>query len=252
MFQYVDLETAKAATGVRMVSASVVPSPWSEAAKALFRIANIPVLCVRAGRGDPALREWTQAHNHPAVLHDNEPPRAVWSQIVALAARLAPGVVLPVEIDRRVDAMGWLAEIAGEDGLGWSARLLMIHASFASDGKRGFPAPIAQYLAAKYGYAPERIDAAKARAIAVLAGLAGRLGDAPYFHGERPGALDAYAAAFLTPATPLAAEDCPAFVPALRPAFAAAAEQLAPHVPAALLAHRKRMFEHHLPWPIEI
>lgn len=253
MIQYVDLETAKAATGVRMVSVSVVPSPWSEAAKALFRIANIPVACVRAGRGDPAIREWTQTHNYPVVLHDGEPPRSVWSQIVALASRLAgPGVLLPVELDRRVDAMGWIGEIAGEDGLGWSARLFMIHASYESDGKRGFPTPVAQYLAAKYGYRADRVAAAKAQAIAALAGLARRLGDAPYFHGERPGALDAYAAAFVTPATPITAEDCPNFLPAFRPGFAAAAEELAPHVPAPLLAHRKRMFERHLPWPIEI
>lgn len=251
MIEYVDLETAKAASGVRMVSASVVPSPWSEAAKALFRVARIPVKVVRGVRDNPAIGEWTKSHNHPTVIYNAEPPRTVWSQIVALAARLAPAV-LPAELDRRVDTIGWLHEIAGEDGFGWSARLLMIHASFASDGKRGFPPPVAQYLAAKYGYAPERIEAAKARALAVLAGLAHRLGEAPYFHGDRPGALDAYTAAFLTAATPLSHEDCPAFVPALRPAFAAAAEELSPHVPSPLLAHRSRMFDQHLAWPIEL
>lgn len=253
MIQYVDLETAKAASGVRLVTSSVVPSPWSEAAKALFRIAKVPVLCVRAVRSDATIREWTHTHNVPAVFHDAEPVRSVWSQIVALASRLAgPGVLLPVEIDRRIETIGWIHEIAGEDGLGWSARLLMIHASFASDGKRGFPLPVAQYLAAKYGYAPDRIEPAKAKALAVVAALAGRLGDAPYFHGEQPGALDAYAATFLTPATHITPEDCPNLVPALRAAFGAAADELSPHLPATLLAHRKRMFERHLAWPIEI
>lgn len=253
MIQYVDLETVKAANGVRIVATNAVPSPWGEAAKALFAIAKIPVLCVRATRADIAVREWMQTHNVPVVFHDAEPPRAVWSQIVALASRLAgPGVLVPVEIDRRVEVIGLIHEIAGEDGLGWNARLQMIHASLTSNGTRGFPLPVAQYLAAKYGYAPDRIDAAKSKAIAMLAALAGRLGDAPYFHGERPGALDAYVATFLTPATPIAPEDCPNLAPTLRAAFGTAAEELAPHVPASLLAHRKRMFERHLPWPIEI
>ena len=253
MLQYVDLDTAKAAKGVRIVATNAVPSPWGEAAKALFTIAKIPALCVRATRGDTAVRDWMQTHNVPVVFHDTEPPRSVWSQIVALASRLAgPGVLLPVEIDRRVETIGLINEIAGEDGLGWNARLMMIHASFTSDGKRGFPAPVAQYLAAKYGYAPELIDAAKGKAIAVLAALSGRLGNADYFHGDKPGALDAYVATFLTPATHIAPEDCPNLAAPLRMAFAAAADELAPHVPAPLLALRRRMFERHLAWPIEI
>ncbi|MBV8757395.1 MAG: hypothetical protein JO257_08980 [Deltaproteobacteria bacterium] len=253
MITYVDLETAKAAKGVRIVATNAVPSPWGEAAKALFAIANVPALCVRSTRGDAAVREWMQTHNVPVVFHDAEPPRSVWSQIVALASRLAgPGVLLPVDLERRVETIGLIHEIAGEDGLGWNARLMMIHASFISDGKRGFPLPVAQYLAAKYGYAPELIEAATAKAIAVLAALAGRLGQAAYFHGDRPGALDAYVATFLTPATHLAPEDCPNLAPALRTAFAAAADELSTHVPASLLALRRRMFEHHLGWPIEI
>ena len=253
MIQYVDLETAKAAPGVRLVTTSAVPSPWSEAAKALFRIAKVPVLCVRTTRADQAIREWTHTHNVPVVFHDADPARSVWSQIVALASRLAgPGVLLPVELDRRVEIIGLIHEVAGEDGLGWNARLQMIHASFTSDGKRGFPLPVAQYLAAKYGYAPGNVDEAKAKAIAVLATLTGRLGDAAYFHGDAPGALDAYVATFLTPATHIAPEDCPNLNPMLRAAFGAAADELAPHVPAPLLAHRKRMFERHLAWPIEI
>src|SRR3569623_3559837 len=122
MIQYVDLETAKAARGVRMVSLGTVPSPWTEAAKGLFKLARIPVLCVRSVRGDAAEAAWTKAHNAPVVLHDDEPPRTVRSQIVALAARLAPGVLLPAEIARRIETIGLIHEIAGEDGLGWNAR----------------------------------------------------------------------------------------------------------------------------------
>ena len=252
MIEYVDLETAKAARGVRMVSLGTVPSPWTEAAKGLFKVARIPALCVRSVRGNAAEAAWTKAHNAPVVFHDDEPPRTVWSQIVALAARLAPGVLLPVELDRRVETIGLIHEIAGEDGLGWNARLLMIHASFASDGTRGFVKPVAQYLAAKYGYAPERVEAARARAIEITEALAARLGDATYFGGDRPDALDCYAATFFTPATAIQPEDCPAFAPPLRQGFAVAHEELGSHLPESLHAHRRRMYEQHLGWPIEL
>jgi hypothetical protein len=253
MLEYVDLETAKAARGVRMVTSGMVPSPWSEAAKGLFRVAAIPVLAVRYVPRDPVQMAWTQSHNTPTVFWNDDPPRTVWSQIIALAARLAtPGALLPVELDRRVETIGLIHEIAGEDGLGWNARMMMIHASFTSDGQRGFAKPVAQYLAAKYGYASERIDDARGKAIATLAALAARLGAAPYFHGNRPGALDCYMATFLTPLTAIRAEDCPGFAPPLRQAFAAAREELAAFVPEALMTHRRRMYDDHLGWPIQL
>lgn len=251
--EFVDLETAKAARGVRIVTSTVVPSPWSEAAKATFTVANVPFVAVRAMPRDPAIYAWTKAHNVPVVLHDDEPPRTVWSQIVALADQLAgPGRVLPVNLDRRVSTIGMLHEIAGEGGLGWNGRLFMIHASLTSNGARGFPLPAAHYLAAKYGYAADRVDRARTQAREALAMLAARLGDARYFGGDRPDALDAYTATFLTPLTHITEQDCPRLSPELRAAFACAADELAAHVPPSLLAHRKRMFDEHLPWPIEI
>ena len=251
MIEYVDLERARTASGVRMVVTSAVPSPWGEAAKAVFQLAGAHVLAVRFKRSDAAQAAWMQAHNVPVVFHDAEPPRTVWSQIVALAARLAgPGKLLPRELGHRVRTMGLLHELAGEDGLGWNARLFMIHAALTE--ARGFPMPIAESLAAKYGYTPARLDAAKAQAIAVLTALGAELGDAAYFGGAEPGALDAYCATFLTPLAPIRDEDCPAITPPLRTAFGVAAEHLGPHVPANLRAHRDRMFARHLAWPIAL
>jgi glutathione S-transferase len=251
--EFVDLETAKAARGVRIETSTVVPSPWSEAAKATFTIAKVPFVAVRAMPRDAAIYAWTKSHNVPVVFSDDEPPRTVWSQIVALADRLAgPGRVLPAALDARVSTIGMLHEIAGEGGLGWNGRLFMIHASLTSNGERGFALPAAQYLAAKYGYAPDRIDQARSHAREVLAMLAARLGDAHYFGGDHPDALVAYSATFLTPLTHLTEQDCPNLRPELRAAFATAADALAADVPPSLLAHRKRMFDEHLPWPIEI
>jgi len=247
--QVIDLESAKTARGVRVVTSAVVPSPWSEAAKAIFRIGGVPFSVVRATPRDPAVFAWTKAHNVPVVFYDDEPARTVWSQVVTLAVRLAPAL-LPAE--RRVETFGLLHEVAGEDGLGWNGRLFMIHASFTSDGARGFPLQAAKYLGAKYGYAPDRVDAALTRSREILAMLAKRLGTAPYFGGDRPDALDAYVAPFLTPLFPISEADCPGMQPMLRAVFGVCAEELGGEVPPALAAHRKRMFESHLEWPIEI
>jgi glutathione S-transferase len=248
--QYVDLETGKSARGIRIVSSGIVPSPWSEAAKALFTIAKVPFVVVRATPRDPAITGWTGAHNVPAVFHDDEPVRTVWSQILALAARL--GDVLPRDLRERVTTTGLIHEIAGEDGLGWNARLMMIHAGLTTNGARGFAPPAAKYLAAKYGYDAERIPAARTRSIEILAALGERLGGATYFGGENPDALDAYVATFLTPLREITEADCPNLTPPMRAGLAPAADELGPHVPPSLFALRARMFERHLEWPIVI
>jgi len=251
--EFVDIDSAKTAPGVRIVSSAVVPSPWSEAAKAVFAIAAVPFVVVRAMPRDPAIFAWTRAHNVPVVLHDAEPARTMWSQIVALADRLAePGRVLPREVSARVEDVGLLHEIAGEHGLGWNARLFMIHASVVSDGARSFPLPAASYLGAKYGYSPAAVELGRARSREILAALATRLGDVPYFGGDAPNALDAYCATFLVPLAPIDDSVCPAMQPQLRAAFGIAAEELGPSVPPALAEHRKRMYAHHLASPIVI
>jgi hypothetical protein len=250
--EFVDIETAKTARGVRIVSSAVVPSPWSEAAKAVFAIAGVRFVVVRAMPRDPAIFAWTRAHNVPVVFHDAEPARTIWSEVVALADRLAPGRALPGELSARVADVGLLHEIAGERGLGWNARLLMIHASVVSDGARGFPLQAAKYLGTKYGYSAQAVESGRVRSREILAALAKRLGDAPYFGGDAPTALDAYCATFLVPLAAIDDAVCPAMQPPLRAAFSAAAEELGPMVPAALVEHRKRMYAHHLASPIVI
>ncbi|WP_437672161.1 glutathione S-transferase C-terminal domain-containing protein [Sorangium sp. So ce131] len=253
--EFVDVATAKAARGVRMVASGMVPSPWSEAAKGLFRLQGVPVRVVRYSRDDAELAAWMRADNVPVVFHDDEPPRVHWAAITTLAARLGPpGALLPDDLDHRVRTVGLLNEIAGEEGLGWNARLLMLHASMTSGGQRGFPLPVAHYLAARYGYsAAIDIDRVRARIARTLAALAARLdGGREYLAGDRPDALDVYAATFLTPLCPIPESDCPRLQPLLRQAFATAHEAMGDAVPRALVEHRRRMYERHLGWPIEI
>ncbi|HET7504930.1 MAG TPA: hypothetical protein VFK02_28095 [Kofleriaceae bacterium] len=255
---FVDVATARSASGVRIVVSGLVPSPWSEAAKGLFRIANVPVLAVRRGRDAAEINAWTGIDNVPVVLHAGEPARTSWAAITTLAARLAgPDVVIPEGLDARVEAMGLLHEIAGEDGLGWISRLAMIDASITSEGKRGFPLPVGQYLARRYGYTPDAFALGRARIERQLEALRDRLlaheaRGHTYLGGSRVSALDVYLATFLTPLSDITPDDCPQLEPLLRQAFSCAREAFGALVPAELWAHRRLMFERHLAWPIAL
>lgn len=254
--EFVDVARARSARGVRIVVSGLVPSPWSEATKELFRIAQVPVLAVRRMRDAAEVTAWTGVDNVPVVFHDAEPARTQWAAITSLAARLAgPEVLMPEEVTARAETMGLLDLIAGEDGIGWNARLAMIHASITSDGTRGFPLPVGSYLAKRYGYTPEAAVCGRTRIERQLQALRDclvtrrGLGHA-YLGGARVSALDVYVATFLTPLSAIPDRDCPNLAPALRHAFGAAHEELGHLVPVELSAHREMMFERHLAWPI--
>ena len=208
--EFVDVATARAARGVRMVVMGLVPSPWTEAAKGLFHVQRVPVLAVRSSREDADIAGFARADNVPSVVYDDDPPRTNWAPIVMLADRLGtPGLLVPTDPERRVRMIGLIHEIAGEDGLGWSARLRMIEASLTSEGARGFPLPVARFLAAKYGHSSERAARAQGRMREVLGTISRALGDAEYHGGHAPNALDVYSATFLTPMTTISEAACP-------------------------------------------
>lgn len=258
MIQVVDIATARAATGVRMAVSGLVPSPWSEAAKGLFRVAKVPVLMVRRMRDGAEVTAWTGVDNVPAVMCDQEPVRAHWAAITELASRLAgPDVLLPSGIAARAEQIGLLDVIAGEDGIGWNGRLAMLHVSFETEGKRGFPPPVAQFLATRYGYSPAAFAVASTRIQQQLTLFAERLANQKalgheYLNGPNVSALDVYLATFLTPLSGVSETECLDIHPSLRQAFATATDVFGNLVPAELSAHRRMMFERHLTYPITL
>jgi len=148
--RYVEMVDARDARGLRLVVGAGIPSPWSEAAKGLFHVQGIGGLAVRFRRGDVDLASWTKTHNAPAAFYDHEPPRTGWADILTLADRLGPrGKLVPEDPDARMLLFGMAHELAGEEGLGWSSRLVMIHGSITTEGGRSFPLPIARHLAPK-------------------------------------------------------------------------------------------------------
>jgi len=258
LLRYVDLETARAAGGLRLVVSGVIPSPWSEAAKAIFHVKRLPALAVRFSRDRPEITAWTGARNVPVVLFDDEPPRTGWAEILALGEQLVGACrLVPVDPPARVRLHGMAHELAGAGGLGWSSRLLMVHEGLSSQGARGFPLAVAQYLAPRYGYAVDRIPAARARILEVLGLFADQLASSRaaghrYLLGDGLTALDLYLATFLTPIVGVTEADCPGMRSELRPAFAHLAAEVGPALPPALAEHRRWIFERHLPWPIPL
>jgi glutathione S-transferase len=251
MLKFVSVEEARAASGLRLVLAGNIPSPWSEAAKGCFDVKGIEYLGVRQRIGDAETRAWTGHHNAPVAMFDAEPPLTNWADIVALAERLAPSPALvPGDENDRVAMFGLSHELLGPDGLAWSARLLMIHAGLTTDGARGFPTRAASYLGVKYGYAPDRVAGARARIAAVLATLAERLSNGrDYLVGDRLSAADIHAAAALGVLQPLPDEVCPT-LPVFRHACETIDEDVKALVPTSLRAHRDRMYERHLTLPV--
>jgi glutathione S-transferase len=258
LLSFVDIETARAARGLRIAVLSSLPSPWSEAAKGLLRLKQIPALAVRFLRGTPELAAWTGVNNVPVVLCDDEPPRSDWAAIIALAERLGGAMPLvPAKPEARARMFGLIHELAGEDGLGWCGRLLMIDGGLRSEGREGFPLRVAQSLAPKYGHAPDRVAPALARIAEVLGLLDRALRDARaaghrYLLGNAPTALDVYVATFLTPITGVSEAECPGMLPPLRPAFDCVGRQVGRLLSPELADHRRFMFDEHLGWPIVI
>ncbi len=253
--RFVELEEAKGAQGVRVVIATNVPSPWSQAALGVLDAKGLEYLAVRFRRGDEEIKRWTGTRNAPAVIVDDEPPRTGWAEIVMLAERLGGRMSLVPEDDaRRVRMFGLSHEILGEGGFGWCVRLLLMQRSFDTEGREGWPAPVADYLAPRYGYAPDRIAAARARAIGVLRLFDETLAESRargdgYLLGPTPTALDVHAAVGLAVVDPLPEADCPMPAP-IRHAFDTLDRDVKEAVTPALRAHRALMFERHLVLPV--
>jgi glutathione S-transferase len=247
--QFVDLETARAARGLRLVLAAGIPSPWSEAAKGIFRVKEVPFVAVRLLPTDKEVRQWTRTRNSPVAMFDDEPARTGWADILELAERIGPSrSLVPARPADRVKMFGLAHEVVGEGGLAWSSRIVSIAEGLATDGVRGFPPFIGKFLGDRYGFVEARVGLAKDRVREGLELLVAELGDKPYFMGDQLTALDVYSAAVMNVFEPPPDELCP-IIPPVRHAFESMKGVLG-EVPPMLIAHRERMYERHLERPI--
>lgn len=253
--KFVDVEEARALSGLRLVLTTGVPGPWGEAAKGICHVKRLPYVAVRqeGGGENAALAAWTGQTSAPVAVWNEEPPRTTSLGILFLAERLVPTpALIPEDADERARMFGYTHEIIGEQGLGWSRRLMLLHPILAAAGDSA-PAGVRR-LAEKYGYSPEAAEAAPWRVVAILRMLAAqldrqRLAGRPFLVGSHLTALDVYWATFAAMLEPLPDDQCP--MPAGMRMLYTASGPVRDALDPALLAHRDFVYREYLRLPVD-
>lgn len=255
MVEFVSVEEARRRPGLRVVMVGMVPSPWGEAAKGILHHKKIPYVAARLTTEGPAVKEWTGHDSAPIAVYENERPRTGWAEILLLAERLTPNPpLIPESPEDRALLFGLSHEICGEDGLGWSRRLSGIHGTLT--GGDGFPRPVAEYLAPKYGYRGDNGETAVRRVVELLGLFARRIarqrhGGSRYLVGDALTAVDIYLATFMALFAPLPNDVCP--IPdRLRAAFTAMDDATRAALDPVLLEHRDEIYQKHLERPLTL
>ncbi|MEX0344732.1 MAG: hypothetical protein AB3N20_07415 [Rhizobiaceae bacterium] len=251
---YVSVEEAMEADGLRMIVVGGTASPWGEAAKGILHVKNINWLAVRLDYKSETLKNWAGQRAGPVAFYNDERPRTSSAEILLLAERLAPSPpLLPKDAADRALVVGLSHEIHAEGGLGWTRRLQLVDAGLKGEG--GFSERVAQYLARKYGYRAEEAPSYTDRVTSLLAMLADRLksqGDSGsrYLVGTDLTAADIYCAAFMGLFSPLPPEHSPDETQ--RDIFNTLDEQTKLALDPILLQHRDRIYEQHLELPLSL
>ncbi len=259
MAEYIDVEQARKMSGLRLVLSPGVPGPWSEAAKSICYVKKLPYVRVRQeiGGQNLALQEWTAQTTAPVAVWNDERPRSTWVEQLFLFERLAPTpALIPMNIEDRALMFGYSNELCGENGFGWSKRLMLIHPTLTNPNADESSRAFSTYLGKKYGYEPALAEAAPARVAQILRLLGARLEQqrakgSKFFIADQLSALDIYWATFAALIQPLPHELCP-----MPQAFRTIYTNTDPVVQAAvtplLMAHRDVVYREYLELPIDL
>jgi glutathione S-transferase len=252
--EYISVQEARRAGGLRLAVTAGVPGPWSESAKKIFEYKRIPYLPVAQHLNGPnaELQSWSGVRNAPIAIYGGEEPRTLWSDILALAERLAPSpALLPSDPREAAAAVALCGDICAEWGFGWCRRLLLI------DLARTF-APVDELTAGiqrGYGFEPGVTSRAAARAAQVLELLARRLRSQreqgnSFLSGREFGACDLYWACFSLMIRPIAHELAP-MPDSVRQFYSSPHPLIEAALDEALIEHRDLMFARHLNIPLD-
>lgn len=251
---YLAVEEARDRPGLKLVLTRGAPGPWGEAAKAILRHHGLSFLPVaqEAMAENAALRAWTGHRNAPLLVTGAGVVLSGWHDILAFAERHGHGPpLLPSGVSEEAAALGLSALIAGPGGLGWTLRAAILGLMLPADpeAQAGLAPPVRE-AAAAYGLTAQTLAAADGRLVRLLSHLDARLGDGPYFAGERLSAPDIYWAAFSNMLLPLPR----AVNPMPEPLWSLYGNLPGPVRKAAtprLLALRDRVFERHIGLPLD-
>jgi glutathione S-transferase len=258
MAEYVNIEQAVTMSGLRVVLPPAIPGPWAEAVKGILHVKKIPFTRVRHDRADYApLIRWTAQSSAPVMVYNDERPRSVWSDQLFLAERLqANPALVPTDIEDRVLMFGLSNELCGENGFGWSRRLMLIHAAATDpnateEARKGMLA-----FGAKYGYSPAAAAAAPAKVAQIVRVLGERLESqrsrgSRFLIGSGLSALDIYWAVFAALIEPLPENLCP-MPPEFRQRYVCEDPVVRAATSPQLLAHRDFIYHEYLELPVDL
>lgn len=251
--QYVSAAEARNLPGLRLALTAHFSAPWSEAAKSFFRLHSVPFVPVEQIAFEPNadLLAWTGIRNAPVAVYEDEPPRAGWLEILLLAERIGSGTsLLPDDAGERALCIGLSTEIAGEDGLGWTCRMLTLTHLWGDGELPEHAPPGAAGTRREYRYSSQGAADAPRRIASILSNLAAQLASqrarrSPFLVGNRLSAADvlwAHFSAFLAPPPP---EICP--LPEFqRGLYDANGRYFSDVLDPALLEHRDKMLADYL------
>ncbi|MEP1471626.1 MAG: glutathione binding-like protein [Halieaceae bacterium] len=252
--QYLGVEEAISAPGLRVVLTASVPGPWGEAVKALLAYKGIefaPVAQVGGGANE-ALQAWTGQSSAPVLVLDDNPPVSHWLDQLHFIERLkGEKPLLPADMAARAEVLGLSALLAGADGIGWNRRLQLFAPTMAMDE---VPEQV-QRMSKKYGYTDVQAERASSKLQAQLGHLdnvmaAQERAGKDYLVGDSVTAADFYLAHFAGLIKPLGPKDNP-MPDWLRVQYESADEATKDAFTPRLIALRDRMFERHITLPLE-
>jgi glutathione S-transferase len=186
-------EAAAMTTGTRVTFIPGIPALYSEALKNICYVKGVPLIRalhpmmgVDKSTGEDRqarLYELTSQTSLPTMFHNDERPRNVWTEQLALAESIGSANsprLIPDDFEDRVAMYGLCAIVLAEDGLIWNMRIL-------GDTP----------LARKYGYSDETNAAAPTKMGKAVAVIARRLeaqekAGSRYLVGDRVSAADIY------------------------------------------------------------
>ena len=164
-------EAAEMKIGTRVTFVPGVQALYAEALKNICYVKKIPLIRVlhpfmgidkETGKDRQAqLFDLTCQTSLPTMLHDEERPRNVWIEQLALVEEIGDEgspALIPDEFELRVEMFGLCAVVLAEDGLVWNIRIL-------NDSPLG----------RKYGYSKEASSTAPAKIAEVIGLIDGRL-----------------------------------------------------------------------------
>lgn len=259
MAQYVEVEQAVSMDGLRVVLSPGVPGPWTEAAKGILYVKKLPYTKVRqelGGENLPLLR-WSAQTTAPVFAYEDERPRSLWNDQLYQAERLAPNPpLIPNDLDQRARMFGLANELCGENGLGWSRRLMMLHATLSNPDAPTVAKSGASFLGRKYGYSPGTAESAPKRVAEILRALSRQLDSQRknanrFLIGDRLSALDIYWAAFAALVQPLPDELCK-MSPGFRRMYTCTDPAVIAEASPELLAHRDFIYHEFLELPVDM